>query len=198
MLDRVKRKLCYRYANAVLCWTLHFAATPSSSYLQGFDLEVCVVDWGQAHKQTVRPHTHQKMPNDNLTLLSRLSQNLAQLFSSSHFIYLRNFTRFYVGMDSFWVTFIIWFQIYYNRYDKNSVRGFEWCHCSLFLVVIQHRMWLVDHRLKLWPPTAWQILTCISVTHEILLLSVSIEIVEQKTSHTLTTIDAVRVVRAPI
>lgn len=41
---------------AVLAETLHFPATPTSSCLQGFDLEVSVVHRGQAHKQS--DHTH--------------------------------------------------------------------------------------------------------------------------------------------
>lgn len=96
---------------------------------------------GDRHTNRRSDHTHQKVPDDILIPLSRLSQNSAQSFSSSFCIV------------SFWVTLVIRFPIHYNRCDKNRLRGtqLKWFPYLLFLVAIQHRrgMWLVDHRLKL-------------------------------------------------
>lgn len=97
---------------AILAGTLHFPATPTSFYLSGFDLEVSVVDWGQAHKQS--DHTH-----------IRKLQITANQFSflSSH-----PYTHTYIYMNIFVICALSHFDDFHylipnNRYDKTFVRG---------------------------------------------------------------------------
>lgn len=103
--------LCQRAAG--LCWTLLQHLHPPIS--RG-STSRSVESTGDRRTNRRSDHTHQKVPDDVLILLSRLSQNSAPSFLSSHHFVC------YLCVVSFWVTLIIWFQIHYDRYDKSSQR----------------------------------------------------------------------------
>lgn len=103
------RQLCYHCASAVLCYFSRNSALSCNTYIL---LSPGVWPQGLCSRlgtgtQTVRPHTRQKMTNNQFSFLSS-HQYRYQYISIYVYIYIY---ICYLCIDSSLMTFIIWFQI---------------------------------------------------------------------------------------